>query len=76
MSDLVVVMFKDESTAFEMRAALAKMQAEYLIEMDRTVSGIPLNDTVARDLESLASKFGIWANFFDEFVALWPRNRR
>ena len=37
MSDLVVVTFKDESTAFEMRAALAKMQKEYLIEMEDAV---------------------------------------
>ena len=37
MSDLVVVAFKDETTAFEMRAALAKMQKEYLIEMEDAV---------------------------------------
>jgi|GEM_PF-6431199 len=34
MSDLVVIGFDDESTAFEMRAPLAKMQKEYLIDMD------------------------------------------
>ena len=32
MSDLVVIEFEDEQTAFEMRAALAKMQKEYLIQ--------------------------------------------
>jgi len=37
MSDLVAVMFKDPTTAFEMRAALAKMQTEYLIEMEDAV---------------------------------------
>lgn len=37
MSDLVAVVFKDETTAFEMRAALAKMQQEYLIEMEDCV---------------------------------------
>jgi len=37
MSDLVVVVFNDESTAFDMRAALAKMQKEYLIEMEDAV---------------------------------------
>ena len=37
MSELVAVMFKDENTAFEMRAALAKMQKEYLIEMEDAV---------------------------------------
>jgi len=37
MSDLVAVVFNDESTAFEMRAALAKMQKEYLIDMEDAV---------------------------------------
>jgi uncharacterized membrane protein len=37
MSNLVVVVFNDESTAFEVRAALAKMQKEYLIQMEDAV---------------------------------------
>ncbi|MGA7277808.1 MAG: DUF1269 domain-containing protein [Desulfocapsaceae bacterium] len=37
MSDLVVVVFDDETTAFEMRTELAKMQKEYLIEMEDAV---------------------------------------
>jgi uncharacterized membrane protein len=37
MSDLVIIGFDDEHTAFEMRAALAKLQKEYLIEMDDVV---------------------------------------
>jgi len=37
MSNLVVVTFDDESTAFEMRAELNKMQREYLIEMEDAV---------------------------------------
>jgi len=37
MSTLVVIEFDDESTAFEMRATLAKMQKEYLIEMEDVV---------------------------------------
>ena len=37
MSELVIVTFKDEHTAFDMRAALAKMQKEYLIEMEDCV---------------------------------------
>lgn len=37
MSNLVVIAFQDEQTAFEMRAALAKMQKEYLIEMEDVV---------------------------------------
>jgi uncharacterized membrane protein len=37
MSTLVAVVFNDESTAFEVRAALAKMQKEYLLEMEDAV---------------------------------------
>lgn len=39
MSDLVVISFDDEHTAFEMRAALAQLQKEYLIEMEDVVVG-------------------------------------
>jgi uncharacterized membrane protein len=37
MSNLVAVIFDDETTAFDARAALAKMQKEYLIEMEDVV---------------------------------------
>ena len=37
MSNLVAVVFEDEVTAFEMRAALVKMQKEYLIEIEDAV---------------------------------------
>ena len=37
MSNLVVIGFDDEHTAFEMRAALVKLQKEYLIEMEDVV---------------------------------------
>jgi uncharacterized membrane protein len=37
MSNLVVVVFDDEVTAFEMRTALLKMQQEYLIELEDAV---------------------------------------
>jgi len=37
MSNLVVVVFNDEITAFEMRTALLKMQKEYLIELEDAV---------------------------------------
>lgn len=37
MSDLVIVAFPDEATAFDARAALVKMQREYLIEMEDAV---------------------------------------
>jgi uncharacterized membrane protein len=37
MSDLIVIAFKDEQTAFALCAELAKMQKEYLIEMEDVV---------------------------------------
>ena len=37
MSDLVIVAFPDEATAFEARAALVKLQREYLIELGDAV---------------------------------------
>jgi uncharacterized membrane protein len=37
MSTLVAVIFKDETTAFEMRTALLKMQKDYLIELEDSV---------------------------------------
>lgn len=37
MSNLVVIEFDDQAAAFDMRAELAKMQKEYLIEMDDIV---------------------------------------
>ena len=37
MSDLIVIGFDDEHKAFEMRAELAKLQKEYLIEMEDVV---------------------------------------
>lgn len=37
MSTLVAVVFDDETTAFDMRNALLKMQKEYLIEMEDSV---------------------------------------
>lgn len=37
MSDLVIVAFPDEATAFEVRAELVRLQKEYLIEMEDVV---------------------------------------
>jgi len=37
MTNLVVVSFEDQNTAFEVRAALARMQREYLLEMSDVV---------------------------------------
>jgi uncharacterized membrane protein len=37
MSELIVIAFDDETTGFEMRAELVKMQKDYLIEMEDAV---------------------------------------
>ncbi len=37
MSNLVAVIFEDETTAFEMRTALLKMQKQHLIELEDSV---------------------------------------
>lgn len=37
MANLVAITFPDEQTAFEMRAALVKLQKEYLIDMEDVV---------------------------------------
>src|SRR5262245_44726514 len=37
MSNLIVIGFNNEADAFEMRAALARLQAQYLIEMEDAV---------------------------------------
>ncbi|MFZ0790173.1 MAG: DUF1269 domain-containing protein [Chromatiaceae bacterium] len=37
MSNLIVISFPEEQLAFELRAALAKLQKEYLIEMEDVV---------------------------------------
>jgi uncharacterized membrane protein len=44
MSTLIAIVFHDQSTAFEMRAALAKMQDRYLLDMEDAV-------VVTRDLK-------------------------
>lgn len=37
MSNLIVVVFDDETTAFDMRTALFKMQSQYLLELEDAV---------------------------------------
>jgi uncharacterized membrane protein len=37
MADLIVMAFDDEATAFDLRAALVKLQKEYLLEMEDAV---------------------------------------
>jgi uncharacterized membrane protein len=37
MSDLIIIAFQDEATAFSLRAELVKLQTEYLIEMEDVV---------------------------------------
>jgi len=57
MSDLIVIAFQDGQTAFALRAELAKMQKEYLIDMEDVVvvtkddKGKVLQTSLAKDKE-------------------------
>ena len=50
MSDLVVITFDNESTAFEMRTALAKMQKDYLIDREDVVCIKPCRINCKREM--------------------------
>jgi len=54
MSNLVAIVFNDDTTAFEVRAELAKMQKEYLIEMEDAV--VVTKDDKAKVFKTSLSK--------------------
>ncbi len=51
MSDLFVISFDNEHTAFEMRAVLVKFQKEYLIKILKTSLTADKEDTLREVLE-------------------------
>lgn len=65
MSDLVIVAFPDEATAFEARAELMKLQREYLIEMEDVVvvTRGPEGDVQLHQAVNL-TKAGAWGGGF------------
>jgi uncharacterized membrane protein len=65
MSTLVAVVFEDETTAFEMRAALLKMQKQYLIEMEDSVVVIKnQNGAIKLDQAINLTAAGAWGGGF------------
>ena len=65
MTDLVIVAFPDEATAFEARAELMKLQREYLIEMEDivVVTRAPEGDVQLHQPVNL-TKAGAWGGGF------------
>lgn len=72
MSTLVAVVFDDESTAFEMRAALAKMQKQYLLEMDDAVvvTRDPNGKTRLHQAVSLTTAGAVAGGFWGMLIGL------
>lgn len=73
MSDLVIVAYPDEATAFEVRAELMRMQKEYLIEMedivvvtrDETTGDVNLHQAV-----NLTARAAIGGGFWGALVGM------
>lgn len=76
MSTLVAVVFDDESTAFEMRAALAKMQKQYLLEMEDAVvvTRDPQGHTKLHQAVNLTSAGAIGGGFWGMLIGLFFLN--
>ena len=72
MSTLVAVVFEDETTAFEMRAALLKMQKQYLIQMEDSVVVIKnQNGTIKLDQAiSLTAAGAVGGGFWGMLIGL------
>jgi uncharacterized membrane protein len=72
MSNLVVVVFEDEVTAFEMRVALVKMQKEYLIEIEDAVvvTRDPKGKTKLDQAVNLTSAGAVGGGFWGMLIGL------
>jgi uncharacterized membrane protein len=72
MSTLVAVVFNDESTAFEVRAALAKMQKQYLLEMEDAVvvTRDPNGKTKLHQAVSLTGAGAVSGGFWGMLIGL------
>lgn len=72
MSDLIIMAFDDEATAFELRAELAKMQQDYLLEMEDIVV-VTRSDTDKVQLHQAANLTALGAvsgGFWGAFIGL------
>src|SRR5215471_8139506 len=72
MATLVAVVFDDESTAFEMRAALVKMQKQYLIQMEDAVvvTRDPDGKTKLHQATSLTAAGAVSGGFWGMLIGL------
>lgn len=72
MADLIVVAFDDEATAFEMRAELAKLQNDYLLDMeDVVVVTRSLDDKVQlHQTANLTALGAVSGGFWGAFIGL------
>lgn len=72
MSTLIAVVFEDESSAFEMRAALAKMQKQYLLDMEDAVvvTRDPDGKTKLHQAVSLTRSGAVGGGFWGMLIGL------
>ena len=72
MSTLISLVFEDETTAFDMRAALAKMQREYLIDMEDAV--VVTKDgkgkTILHQAQTLTATGAVGGGFWGMLIGL------
>lgn len=72
MTDLVVVAFADEATAFEVRAELVRLQKEYLLEMEDVVvvTRGEAGDVALHQAVNLTASGAIGGGFWGALVGL------
>ena len=76
MSSLVAIVFNDESTAFEMRAALVKMEKQYLLNMEdaAVVTRDQNGKTRLHDASSLTAAGAVHGAFWGMLLGLFFLN--
>src|SRR5215467_15775948 len=72
MATLVAVVFNDESTAFEMRGALVRMQKQYLLDMEDAVvvTRDPDGKTKLHQATSLTTAGAVSGGFWGMLIGL------
>ncbi len=72
MSDLIVVAFEDDATAFAMRAELVKLQTEYLLEMEDVVvvTRSPDNKVQLHQVADMTTLGAVSGGFWGLFVGM------
>lgn len=72
MSDLIVVVFDDAATAFDMRAELVRLQKEYLLEMEDVVvvTRSPDNQVQLHQVANLTAIGAVGGGFWGAMIGL------